>query len=36
MIALPNVWTTSTALLAGSASLWLADRGNAGTVAVSA
>jgi hypothetical protein len=26
MIALPNVWTTSTALLAGSVSLWLADR----------
>jgi hypothetical protein len=26
MIALPNVWTTSTALLAGSASLWLAAR----------
>jgi hypothetical protein len=26
MIALPNVWTTSTALLAGSASLWFAAR----------
>ena len=26
MIALPNVWTTSTALLAGSVSLWLAGQ----------
>ena len=26
MLGLPNVWTSSTALLAGSVSLWLAAR----------